>query len=129
MNWKRIMYIIFPMLIGILLGFFIAGRLTKSRLDRFRHMADKPQAERMHIAKRLSLSEEQRNRIEPILDEHLHRQRTSMKDHRAKMDSMRQSMYNEIRPFLDERQLNKLEEMKVKMKERRKIHSPHLQPN
>ena len=121
-NKKTIIALTCTLTIGFIFGVFISGRLAKSRMDHFRKMMDSPRSEQMFLSKKLNLSEEQKNAINPILDSMLPIQAKLRKQAKQAMDQERKAMMEQIKSHLNAEQLEKLQKM------HRRHRPPHPRP-
>jgi uncharacterized protein YneF (UPF0154 family) len=112
MSKKSILTLTLTLLLGFVVGFFISGRMAKKRIRHMYEMTNNPQAEGHHLSKRLKLTEDQLESIQPILDSMLPVHRTLRHAHRKEMDSARNIMFQSILPYLTEDQIEKVEKMK-----------------
>ena len=110
-NTKTIIALVCTLIIGFIFGFFLSGRLAKSRMDHFRKMMNSPRSEQMFLSKKLNLSKEQKNDINPILDSMLPIQVKLRKQSKQAMDQERKVMIEQIKPHLNAEQLEKLQKM------------------
>ncbi len=112
MNRKTIITIALTIVFGFVLGFFTSGRLAHKRMGKIKHALKNPQIEREIIAKRLDLSNDQKQVIEPVLDSMIPIQMELRTKHMKEMDFERAKMFNIIKPHLTEKQLQRVERMK-----------------
>lgn len=120
MNKRIWIFIIISALIGGMVGFFTAGRVAKHRIEKLRNMSHDQRSEKIHLAEKLDLSEDQKDKVFPILDKHLPVQRKVMRKNKQTMDSLRADMFKELQPLLSEEQLNRLEKMRRRGHKRRR---------
>lgn len=111
MKTKTILVITSTLILGFILGFFTSGRLAHQRMKHFRDMMDKPMQEKMHLMKRLELTDEQVKQIEPILDSMIPIQQKLRAQHKLEMDASRKQMFEKMKPVLNKVQLMKIERM------------------
>ena len=101
MNIKKTILIVISMLItGFSIGFFTAGRMSKSRIDRHRAMIENPALEKDFLAENIGLTPEQENQLLPIMDSMLGIQRILRTEHHDMMKSERKKMFKVLSPQL-----------------------------
>lgn len=129
MNVKSSAIIVVTLLVGMLIGFFVAGRLADKRIKHLEEISRDHRKEGKKLAERLQLTENQRDSLRPIMQEHLKAKHELMSEHRKEMDSLRDEMFSSIRPKLNQEQLNRLDRMKKRAE--RRAHRPpkHNRPN
>lgn len=93
---------------------------------RHRGMMKDPQARLDHMSKMLNLTEDQKAKIKPILDNENQQMQalksdtsTAKQDRRAKMMDIHKSTMDQIRPILNSDQQAKMDQQMAKMKEHR----------
>jgi uncharacterized protein YneF (UPF0154 family) len=117
---KTIITILSTLLIGLIIGFFLSGRLTHNRMKHRHAMMTKPGAEQKMLIKQLQLNAEQITQISPILDTMISSQIEMRKFHRNEMNKARKDMFKKMKPHLNTKQLQRLEEIQHRMKPQRK---------
>ncbi len=123
MNKKNtIIALISTLLIGFIFGFFLSGRLAKSRMDKVRNRMEQPNAEQQFLSRKLNLTTEQQKVIIPLLDSMLPIQNRLRKKHKKEMIGERNSMFQELKKNLTEDQKLALDKMQ---KRRKKNRPPH----
>ncbi|PCJ63174.1 MAG: hypothetical protein COA58_16420 [Bacteroidetes bacterium] len=120
MNKKVILTIIGTLIIGLIIGFFLSGRLTQNRLMHRRAMMHQPGAEKQVLIKRLNLDDKQIEQISPILDSMIPSQIELRKAHRIEMHATRSVMFDKIRPLLNSKQTKQLDRMRSRMSKHHK---------
>ncbi len=129
MNVKSSAIIIVTLLLGMLIGFFIAGRLADRKIKHLEEISRDHRKEGKRLAERLMLTENQLDSLKPIMQDHLKAKHHLMNEHRNEMDSLRNEMFNSIRPKLDKKQLNRLERMQNRAESRAHRPPKHDRPN
>lgn len=119
MNIKSTLIVIVTLLLGMLIGFLLAGRMAHKKIRHIQEISRDHRKECKHLANRLELTAEQQDQIEPIMQQHLESQHALKRMHRSEMDSLRDEMFIEITPMLDQKQLNTLEQIKEGRRARR----------
>lgn len=102
---NTIIALICTLVIGLILGFFTAGRLAKNRMDKVRKRMERPRAEQEFIYEQLSITDEQKTLIKPILDSMLPIQMELRRTHRQEMIKERKAMFQAIMPHLTPAQI------------------------
>lgn len=120
MKTRAIIIIILTFVIGGGVGFFVAGRVAKHKINHIRTLSRDHKAERGHLLDKLELEGDQREQIGEILDQHILDRRDLMHMHHQQMDSIRRSMFEEIKPLLNEEQSQILDQMDRRMQRHRK---------
>lgn len=98
-------------LMGFLLGFLVSGMLTRHRLDRMRRMQH-PEYFREQLFKTLKPNEQQAERMDSLLIEHLSKARHSRLAARRDMRKQYESLYQSMDALLHEGQRKKLRQMR-----------------
>lgn len=119
MSRRVIITVVITLLVGMGIGFFTAGQLARKRMDRERAFMENPRSEKGRMLKNMELNEEQKPKIEPILDEFLEQVREVKLKHRNEMDTLHAEFRRSVRPHLTEKQHNRLEKRRKRNKRRR----------
>ena len=99
---------------GFSIGFFTAGRMSKSRIDRHRAMLENPALEKEFLAKNIGLTPEQENQLFPVMDSMLGIQRTLRTEHHDMMRNERKKMFKVLSPQLTAEQLQNIRQFNRK---------------
>ena len=111
------------LLLGIAIGFFTAGRITKRRIHRMVEMK-KPPMLKERLEERLDLSTEQQEEFDRIFLDHMDRMRQIDRNMRKETIQEFEQLFNALDDELDESQSEKLEKFKKRFIERHK-RRPH----
>jgi hypothetical protein len=122
MKRKVILTVGLSILLGFLLGFLVSGVLTRNRLDRIRRMHH-PEVFREELFKTLQPNEQQAEKMDSLLIEHLSKARHSRLAARRDMRRHYDSLYQSMDELLDEGQRKKLKRARKIFKMREK-HPP-----
>lgn len=115
---RIILIALISLLIGGIVGFFAAGRITKKRLkDRIE--MKKPPRIKKKLEDRLALTEDQRNEFDDIFMEHMKRMQEIERGVHQKRHKELLTMFDELNEILDAKQQKKLERFVTRFKERR----------
>ena len=112
MKLSKIIILLSLFIAGAFVGFFVAGRLAKQRIQRMNTMAEEPRREAGHLFRMLDLDSEQREQIRPIMDKYMPQHRSMRMNFHQQMDSLRNNMFSEIEPYLNADQKEQLEQLK-----------------
>ena len=115
---RIILIALISLLIGGIVGFFAAGRITKKRLkDRIE--MKKPPRIKKKLEDRLALTEDQRNEFDDIFTEHMKRMQEIERGVHQKRHKELLTMFDKLNEILDAKQQKKLERFVTRFKERR----------
>jgi len=117
---KNTLTIVSTLLIGMLIGFLISGRLTKMRMDNMRESFMQGGGMERHLMRALNPTDEQRNEIAPIFDRYSQVMSEQLFEHQSERDQIYTEFETELKPYLNDRQIERLE--RIKMEQRRKFH-------
>jgi len=109
--------IIGTLLIGFVIGFLTNGRLVKSRIDNMQSFYTEKGADRAFM-RVLNPTPEQMEQIRPILHRHAQQNRELLGHHRSEQQALFVELEDELRPLLTEVQMERLEELKHRWKQR-----------
>ena len=106
---KPIIILLSTLVIGIVLGFLVAGHHMHQRINKFQRWAD-PDGFVQMVQNRLDLTEEQREQVLPVIEKYANKSTSLRLDchnqHQTIIDSMRQ----ELIPYLNEDQVEKFDQ-------------------
>lgn len=97
------------------MGFLISGRMTKSRIDRM-HSYYTEQGFHREFVRRLDLSSEQLESLQPILQKYAEQNRELLDTHRKHQAESFENLKTEIKPFLTPEQIKRMEVMQERWK-------------
>ena len=119
------------LLIGGVVGFFAAGRVTKKKINRMVEM-QRPPMFKMRLEERLDLDERQQRQFDSLFLNHMQRMRKIDRGVHEKRRAELKTLFLELRETLDDDQVPILEEfaerLKKRDKKRRKRHHPPHPP-
>jgi uncharacterized protein YneF (UPF0154 family) len=110
---------IVSLLLGVAIGFFTAGRITKRKIHRMVEMK-KPPMFKYNLEDKLQLSPEQQEDFDRVFHEHMGRMRQIDQNARKQTVQEFEQLFNELNEGLDETQSKKLQRFKKRFIERHK---------
>ena len=114
---KNSLIIVSTLLLGIIIGFLVSGRLTKVRMEKMKSSFIEDGFSRQ-LMRTLKPSEEQLKAMRPIMDKFAKIRREKFKDHRAEQSKIFDDFEDELKPILSDDQIERLEEMKEKFNDK-----------
>ena len=104
---KNTLSIIGTLLVGMLIGFLISGRLTKIRMENMRENFMQGSGVEGHLMRVLDPNEEQMEDIAPIFDEFSEIMRNQMFEHHTERELIFKDFENELKPHLNNAQIER----------------------
>ncbi|MCB9262204.1 MAG: hypothetical protein H6607_07500 [Flavobacteriales bacterium] len=116
---KRILLIIISsLLLGAVIGFFVAGRLTKNRINQMvEHQ--RPPMFKNRLAEKLNLTEMQQQTFDSVFMEHVQRMKAIDASVRTQRDDEFDKLFGELEKGLDATQIQTLRKFKERREQRR----------
>ena len=114
---KNTLIVVSTLLIGIVIGFLISGRLTELRMENMRQDFMERGMERQ-LVRVLKPSPEQMQELRPILDKYAEIRRESFIEHRQLQKQIFDDFEEELKPHLSQKQFLRLQQLKKKNIER-----------
>ncbi len=108
---KNTLVIIGTLLLGVVIGFLVSGRLTRMRIENMRQDFAR-QGMDYRFMRTLKPSPEQLEDIRPIFDKYNEIRREQFEEHLQKQRKIFGEFESELRPYLSPRQLDKMERIK-----------------
>ncbi|MCO4818942.1 MAG: hypothetical protein KC517_04905 [Bacteroidetes bacterium] len=113
--------------LGVVIGFFAAGRITKKRIHQ-KVEFQKPPKFKERLEEKLSLTPEQQVTFNDVFNKHMNRMRemdqTMFQKRRVEFDTL----FSELKLGLDEKQVKKVERFENRLKERKHRRRPPHPP-
>ncbi len=113
--------------LGVVIGFFAAGRITKKRIHQ-KVEFQKPPKFKERLEEKLSLTPEQQVTFNDVFNKHMNRMRemdqTMFQKRRVEFDTL----FSELKLGLDEKQVKKVERFENRLKERKHRRIPPHPP-
>ncbi len=125
---KYSLIIISTLLIGMIIGFLIGGRITSTRIEKMRSYYTNQGFNREFISI-IKPTPEQRDVIMPVLRKHAVLNRELMIDFHKGQENLYIDLVNELKVHLDEEQINRLDLVLEKRKRRYHNTPPNHQRN
>lgn len=114
---KNSLIVVGTLMIGIIIGFLISGRLTEMRMENMRQNFMERGMERQ-LMKVLKPSPEQMQELRPILDKYAEIRKESLIEHRQSQKQIFSDFEEELKPHLSQEQFLRLQQLKEKNIER-----------
>jgi len=114
---KYSLIIISTLLIGMIIGFLVGGRITSKRIDRMRNYYTN-QGFNRELMRIIEPTPEQRNIIIPILRKHAILNHEVVIDFHKSQEKLYTVLINDLKAHLDKEQLNRLSFILEKRKKR-----------
>ena len=112
------------LLIGFASGFFTHRYLVGQQLERAKVFGRGGPQFGQHMLDKIEASPEQRDQLAPILQEFGQKMKTQSRENRMQHKMIMDSMHQAIKPYLDEKQVETLQELSRRFKERRRKGPP-----
>ncbi len=114
---KNSLIVVGTLMIGIIIGFLINGRLTSMRMDNMRQIFIERGMEKQ-LMNTINPSQEQMKKIRPIFDNFEEKRRQQLFEHRDEQKVIFEEFENELKPLLSPEQFERLQQLKNKNRER-----------
>lgn len=114
---KNSLIIIVTLIIGIVIGFLISGRVTNYRVENMRSdFTD--QGMHSHLMRVIKPTPRQLEEIEPIFEKYANMRKEQLFNHLNSQKKMFRDFEMELKPFLDDDQILRIERMKHNYEDR-----------
>lgn len=114
---KNTLIVVGTLLIGIIIGFLVNGRLTSMRMDNMRQNFIERGMERQ-LMNTINPSPEQMEKIMSVFNDFEEKRRRQLFKHRDEQREIFEEFENELKPYLSSEQLERLQELKDKNRKR-----------
>jgi hypothetical protein len=108
---KNTLVIVGTLLLGVVIGFLVSGRLTRIRIENMRQDFAR-QGMDYRFMRALDPSPEQMEDIRPIFDKYNEIRREQFEEHLERQRRIFGDFESELRPYLSPRQLEKMDRIK-----------------
>ncbi len=113
--------------LGVVIGFFTAGRITKKRIHQKVEMQQPPRFKSI-LEEKLDLTPAQQDAFDSVFKEHLGRMQAMDKEIFEKRKSEFDALFSDLKQGLDEDQLKKVEQFAERFKSRKNRPRPEHPP-
>ena len=114
---KNSLIVVGTLMIGIIIGFLINGRLTSMRMDNMRQIFIERGMEKQ-LMNTINPSQEQMEKIRPIFDDFEEKRSQQLFEHRDEQRKIFEEFEDNLRPHLTSEQFERLQRLKDKNRER-----------
>jgi len=108
---KNSLIVVGTLMIGIVIGFLISGRLTELRMENMRQDFMEKGMERQ-LLRVIEPSPEQMQELRPIIDKYAEIRRESLIEHRQSQKQIFDDLEDELKPHLSQEQFLRLQQLK-----------------
>lgn len=115
MRKKIITTVIFSLLVGFILGFWLSGVMARKRIHKLRKMHE-PRYFKQELFETINPNPKQADLLDSLLDDHLYKARMSRLKARNDMRLQYDSLFKSMENVLDEQQKEKLRKQKRKLR-------------
>lgn len=113
---KSVVILLITLLLGVALGVLGTGILVQQKVNDLKYSYQAPEKRLMEF---IEPTNEQREQLQPILDELRQQIRSERNKHRDNIEQIRQSAFLKLQPILTDRQYQRLQQRHQQLEQRR----------